>query len=138
MSKRSAYRAYAREHIKAENARLPKDTLVEIPKDQWPAKAHDRNRLRVLRNRFFLVQVFQEANDIFRISVTKSQLGMGRTFADGVSWDELQHIKAMCGYADSQAIEIYPPEKDVVNVANMRHLWVLPEPLDAGWTESNK
>lgn len=31
------------------------------------------------------------------------------------------------------AVEIYPAERDIVNVANMRHLWVLPERLPFGW-----
>ena len=43
---------------------------------------------------------------------------------DGITWDELQSIKNQIGYQDFLAFEMYPPEKDVVNVENMRHLWI--------------
>lgn len=29
--------------------------------------------------------------------------------------------------------EVFPAESDVVNVANMRHLWLLREPPPFGW-----
>ena len=31
------------------------------------------------------------------------------------------------------AVEVFPADDQVVNVANMRHLWVLPEPLPFAW-----
>ena len=57
----------------------------------------------------------------------------GDDWAVGISWDSLQDIKRRRGYGDKYAIEIYPREVDIVNVAAMRHLWVLPEPLNIGW-----
>jgi hypothetical protein len=30
-------------------------------------------------------------------------------------------------------VEIYPRDRDIVNIANMRHLWVMAEPLALGW-----
>jgi hypothetical protein len=45
----------------------------------------------------------------------------------------LQRLKAECGYADRDAVEVYPRERDVVNVANLRHLWVMREPLAFAW-----
>lgn len=52
---------------------------------------------------------------------------------DGISWDALQEIKGAVGYADRDAVEIYPRDADVVNVANMRHLWITPEPIAFAW-----
>lgn len=135
---RKAFRKFAKEHMNSENSEFPKDRLIEIPRSEWPpdTKAlQDPKRMKVFRNRNYLVQLFQENGGVIRISVTKSQLGMGRTFADGLSWDELQDIKRMAGYGDCFAVEIYPRGKDIVNVANMRHLWVLPQPLDFGWVK---
>lgn len=43
---------------------------------------------------------------------------------ESISWEELQRIKRECGFGDQAMVEIYPPESDVVNVANMRHLWL--------------
>ena len=45
----------------------------------------------------------------------------------------MQAIKREVGLGDYMGVEIYPAERDVVNVANMRHLWVLRDPLPFGW-----
>lgn len=42
---------------------------------------------------------------------------------DGISWDALQQIKNDVLGEDVLAVEIYPPQDDVVNRTNMRHLW---------------
>ncbi|EOG1815585.1 hypothetical protein ACK3RA_000943 [Enterobacter hormaechei] len=47
--------------------------------------------------------------------------------------DALQEIKSAVGYGDRDAVEIYPRDSDVVNVANMRHLWITPEPIAFAW-----
>ena len=135
MSKRSQFRKFAKVHMTSDSSDYPKDRLVDIPSELWPTGRdnYDPKRFKVLRNRNFLVQLFNEKDDVVRVSVTKSQLGMGRTFADGISWDELQDIKRMCGYGNLMAVEVYPRDVDIINVANMRHLWVLPEILDIGW-----
>ena len=52
---------------------------------------------------------------------------------DDITWDELQEIKRQAGYGNQMAVEIYPDDLDIVNVANMRHLWILDEPLPIGW-----
>lgn len=49
-----------------------------------------------------------------------------------ISWDELMAVKAECGFADKWAVEIFPPTDKVVNVAPMRHLWLI-DPPDYGW-----
>ena len=134
MSKRSQFRKDARLYMAAQSAEYPKDKLVDIPRESWPSEAENNpKRFKVMRSRHFLAQLFLENDGVVRISVTKAKLGMGRTFDDGISWDELQAIKKMCGYGQRQAVEIYPPEEDVVNDANMRHLWVLREELRTGW-----
>lgn len=35
-------------------------------------------------------------------------------------------MKAEIGRGDLFAVEIFPPDVDIVNIANMRHLWVVP------------
>lgn len=45
---------------------------------------------------------------------------------DGISWDILQQIKNDILGKDVLAVEIYPPEDEVVNEINMRHLWAVP------------
>jgi hypothetical protein len=54
--------------------------------------------------------------------------------ADGnISWDDLQRVKREIGRGEMYAVEVYPRDSDLVNVANMRHLWLFDEPLDCGW-----
>lgn len=43
------------------------------------------------------------------------------------NWDLLQRIKTDILGDDTIAVEFYPPEIELVNEVNMRHLWVFPE-----------
>jgi hypothetical protein len=54
-----------------------------------------------------------------------------------MTFDELQAIKSAVGYGDSCAVEIYPEDSDLVNDANMRHLWVLQERPAFAWKKSS-
>ena len=83
--------------------------------------------VRALRSRAHLVQVFAEADGVVRLSVQRTDIRPDGEWADGISWDDLQRLKAEAGYGDREAVEVYPPDADVVNVAAIRHLWVLPE-----------
>lgn len=79
-----------------------------------------------------MVQQYDEPNGVIRLSIN-STTRQGRRWADGLTWDTLQDIKSACGYGDRDAVEVYPPRIDEVNVANMRHLWILPVPLSFVW-----
>ncbi len=70
-----------------------------------------------------------------RLSVNRTVLTDDGQYQDGITWDELNRVKAEAGFADAWAIEIYPPTDDVVNVANMRHLWILDEAPIQAWTD---
>ena len=74
---------------------------------------------------------------IVRLSVNRTAIE-GPRWKEGVSWDELQAIKRQCGYGDHDAVEVFPRDVDVVNVANMRHLWILDpaQPLPFAWRAS--
>lgn len=41
-------------------------------------------------------------------------------------WRELQRIKTAIAGADRWAAELYPPEDQLIDIANQYHLWVLP------------
>jgi len=47
---------------------------------------------------------------------------------DGISWDELQQAKNDAWGEHATAVEIYPPQDEMVNEANMRHLWLIEHP----------
>lgn len=84
-------------------------------------------------NAYFLVQEFQEDEGVIRLTVNTTSIGSSGRWKDGISWDALQEIKSVVGYGDRDAVEIYPRDSDVVNVANMRHLWIMPDPISFAW-----
>jgi hypothetical protein len=106
-----------------------------IDRDRWPSN-FDSKLFAAWISRRFMVQCYSEKDGVVRLSITRNEIGKTRTFVDGISWDELQDIKNQIGYADRMAIEIYPASDRVINVANMRHLWVLPVPLAVGWNQT--
>ena len=110
------------------------DELDEIPREQWPTGLAGADRVRVWRSREFLVQQFDDPHAVARLSVCRTTL-VGDRWQDNITWDELQAIKGACGFAHRDAVEIFPDERDVVNVANMRHLWVLRHPIPFAWRE---
>lgn len=120
-----------RRQLERENAKRPM-ALTPVPREQWPASG-DTKRTAVLLSREYLVQVFDEGVGVQRISANRTTARSDGRWDDGLTWDEMQEIKRQIGMADKYAVEIYPRDRDVVNVANMRHLWVLDEPLHIGW-----
>lgn len=118
-------------YLKSENKKFPVDPF-EIPSWAWPDNPQS-NRIKVFRSREFLIQVFQEEQGIIRLSVNRTLVGSDGRWRADISWDELQWLKAKCGYADSDAVEIFPRDSNIVDVANMRHLWVMPGELPFGW-----
>lgn len=115
-----------RRHLRKENAKYGSWDFVTIPQHDWPQHLPP-TIVKVLRSREFLVQVHQEnkAGATFRLSICRTELDDDGEYRGGITWDELRRIKAGCGFAHYDAVEIYPMEIDVVNVANMRHLWVV-------------
>lgn len=106
--------------------------LKEVPQDEWPPH-NQKGLVKVFLSGQFLVQQFSEDSGVTRLSVCKTKR-RGSKWADGITWDELQEIKNMIGFAGKCAVEVYPEKANVVNVANMRHLFVLPERPDFAWS----
>ncbi|MDN3525677.1 hypothetical protein QWY79_10420 [Halomonas sabkhae] len=115
-------------------ARKKPTLLTEAPRYMWPSDAWQEHRLNVWISCEYLVQVFDEHDGIIRLSINDVMLEEDG-WADGMTWDELMEIKRQCGYADRPAVEIYPDDDNIVNVANMRHLWLLPEAPAFMWRD---
>jgi hypothetical protein len=89
------------------------------------------------RSRNFLASVYQEENGVVRISINRTAIDHKTGhWVDGITWDEIQCIKSEMGHGDKFAVEIYPPDKDVVNVAAMRHIWLLDQAPAFAWVRS--
>ncbi len=124
-------RRAAAKYLRQENAKLTA-AWVSIPKSEWP-ESPNPNLRNVWRNKDFLVQVFREANDVIRLSINRASVAKSGDWSDGISWEQLQDIKNSIGFAASDAVEVFPRQTDEVNVANMRHLWILAEKLPFAW-----
>lgn len=120
-----------RRQLKRDNRGWP-DRLVEVPREQWPPNPQP-NLIRALRSSEFLVQVFQE-DGCLRLSVNRTEID-GRTgrWREDITWDDLQRLKAEAGYGERWASEVFPADAEVVNVANMRHLFILEAPPAYAW-----
>lgn len=73
------------------------------------------------------------------MSFTRQQLKMiraGKRAKDGIHWDDIQRLKAEAGFATAWAVECYPAAGQVVDVANMRHIFIMPEAPDWAWKRS--
>ena len=109
--------------------------LIEVEKEEWRflAESHMQNNLiQVWLSKYYLVQVFGEKDEVTRLTISRTQKN-GLRWKDEITWDTLMEIKRQVGMGKMYSIEIFPRDIDIVNVANMRHLWVLPKPLNIGW-----
>ena len=120
------------ELMEEENAKWPA-RLKKLSKSEWPA-TQQRWLMEVWRSRGFLVQVYYQG-EVKRLSVCRTTIKQNGNWAEEITWNDLQALKEQCGYGDKAAVEIYPPDKDIVNAANMRHLWVLDTPPDFMWKD---
>lgn len=118
--------------------------LMQLPKrmvnatDQLP----EDMRVAVLGNwksREFGCVIYPSSHPVVacRLSINRMALDPETgSFLPGISWDDLYRIKNEVGYRDFDAVEVFPAEDKLVNVSNMRHLWVLAERLDFGLNDT--
>lgn len=123
---------WQRQALKKANKRFPAH-LIQIPRVAWPTDNVPETIVEVWRSRDFLLQVHTTpVEGIERLSVCRTALS-GDSWKDGISWDDLQRLKSECGRGDKCAVEVYPEDGHIVNVANMRHLFVLDTPPAYAW-----
>lgn len=122
----------ALERLRVELAQYNR-TFPETMQEQPVPTATGRPPRRAWRSRRFIALLFQEPHKPLRLSVCRAMLNEAGQYEDAVTWDDLQAVKSQCGFGAVDAVEIYPRDADVVNVANMRHLWLLPEGCPYTW-----
>lgn len=120
-----------RRQLERDNAKRP-DVLEVISPNEWIANPPPK-LVKAWRSKDFLVQAFTENEGVLRLSVNRTTLSTDGRWLENITWGELVELKRQAGFGDWYAVEIYPKDKDMVNVANMRHLWVMLEPLNIGW-----
>lgn len=105
------------------NREYKSGVFVDVPREKWPAMPSLPLK-QVFRSKDFLVQVYEGTPT--RLSISRNEIDSKGNWRDGITWDELQSIKDACGFADCDAVEAYPRKADIVNLKNMRHLWIVP------------
>ena len=107
----------------------------KVPREKWLGNIPG-NLCDVYQSEDYLVQVHKETTGI-RLTICSTftkeiSRERGPIWKDGISWDDLQEIKDAIGFEKKWFVELYPPKEHIVNLANMRHLWLIDEP-DFGW-----
>lgn len=118
-----------RKFLKLQNLQFGREMRL-IPREDWTQEAEEANPgtvSAVWRSRDYCAQIHDDPAGVTRISLCRTALNKDGSWQDGIVWEEMQRIKNECGFAEREAIEIFPPQSDEVKIANMRHLWLLPE-----------
>lgn len=129
-------RRAASKHMASESTKYPAH-LVLVPKSEYES-TQPPGQVMVWRSRDYLVQIFRtESPEVFcRMSVCRTKLDNQGGWQQDIPWEDLQRLKSEVGYGELDAVEVYPADADVINVANMRHLFVMFFPLDFAWRKS--
>ena len=132
MKDRKMRKAFDRECLQYDNRYVEISTSTA---DNIQGKA---KLLRAFRNRYFLAQIYREPNGFLRLTVQRCAIDKRGMWVDGITWDEMMTVKSMIGMSDRWAVEVYPPTDEIVNVANMRHLFLLADAPAYAWRPNAK
>lgn len=140
---RHGNREERRERLRAEIAAAKRfgPILQRVPEAEWPPNPGGPRPFEVWASRTWTVMLYRSSDEIggdeirdegieCRISVRRTDGGID------ISWTDLQKIKADIGRADRWACELFPTERDLVDVANLRHLWLYFGTPSFGWKKS--
>lgn len=127
---------FLRREMQREN-RLQSTELTEQPVPPMPNK-YKTASLRCWRSRGFLVTLFQQEDGHERLSINRTELQSDGNWKEAITWDEIQRLKAEAGFGDRWAVEVYPPGEELINVANIRHIFLLPSAPDFAWRKEGK
>jgi len=95
--------------------------------------------MQAWRSSRFIVMLWIETNGARRLTVHSAEID-ARTGEnkDGITWDDLQKLKSEAGFGEVCAVEIYPPDDQLVYDHNMRHLWLLDAAPSFMWKPANE
>lgn len=107
-----------------ENEKFPPYLVKCELREDLREEAEEQGLVAYWRSRTLLVQIYDRGTDVFRLSVSRAEAGSGGRWKDGISWDQLQAVKREVGYGHLEGFEAYPADQNIVNVANIRHIWI--------------
>lgn len=116
--------------LEEDNAKFP-EQLVQLDPRMF---CGPRSPIRAWRSRRFLVQMFETPQPaIARLTINRTSVNTEGEWLQDITWDDIQRLKSEAGFGDLWAVELFPADKSVVNVANMRHIFLLDEAPAFGW-----
>ena len=107
------------------------ETLEKVPENDpnLPYTSHPQDLDSIWRSKKYTVMVWNvPAGKKMTISRNEWDSHTGR-YKDSILWDEIMEIKRQIGFGEQNAIEFYPPDSEVINIANVRHIWLLPKSI---------
>ena len=116
MSRTKAQKAEARRRLKKPAGKLEPVDLSALKHPDWMTRSYINNR--------YVVMIDDNAN-IKGIPATKVMVQRHDDKPVPGHWRQLQNIKNELFGQESTAIEFYPPESELTDVANIYWLWVL-------------
>lgn len=125
-----------RKALDAENKKWPKHLVqcgdAEIGYPRPPMLKEVRPGARA----GFWSRSMDAGSGLERLSIHRTTIKNGR-WSDGILWDDMQRLKSECGRGDKCGVEVYPADEDLVNVANVRHVFILPEAPAFAWKKAS-
>lgn len=111
-------------------------TLQPIPQEELAEVIKDKQNLnpprQSWRSRDYLVQLFKQGEH-YRLSINRCAIDAQGQWLGDITWDQLMECKRQCGYGEHWATEVYPADSHLVNVANIRHLFLTVHPPAYAW-----
>lgn len=109
------------------------DTLEIVPENDpnLPYSSHPQDIEHIYRSKKYTVILWKQGIDHTlllgqKFSISRNEWdSKDRRYKDGLTWDEIMDIKREMGFGERTAIEYYPADSEVVNLANMRHIFLI-------------
>jgi len=105
----------------------PFEQESEVGREDLFARQRERvgDLLSVWKNNLYIVQIYRRALGVRSFALHLAIRRIDERPIEG--WDDLQRIKDELAGPERVAVEMYPARSELMDQANMRHLFVLPD-----------
>ena len=104
------------------------DKLEIVPENDpyIPYSSHPEDIKTIFRSKQYTVILWKQNrfDGKQRFSITRNEWSSKeRRYVGNISWDEIMEIKRQMGLGEVECWEYYPKDSEVINEANMRHIF---------------
>ena len=96
-----------------------------------PYSSHPQDIEHIYRSKKYTVILWKQGIDPTllmgqKISISRNEWdSKSRRYVGDIVFDEIMEIKREMGLGEEKCIEFYPKDSELVDLANMRHIWVI-------------